>query len=37
MKLRILGGLACPKSCPNFGNHFDGCHRCECPEVEVKK
>ena len=33
----ILGGLACPRTCPNFGNHFDGCHRCECPKVEVTK
>ena len=33
----ILGGLTCPPTCPNFGNHFDGCHRCDCPKAEVTK
>jgi hypothetical protein len=25
-----LAGVPCPTDCPNFGNHFDGCHRCDC-------
>ena len=33
----FLGGLACPRTCPNFGNHFGGCHRCDCPKTEAKK
>ncbi len=23
-------GIPCPPDCPNFGNHFDGCHICNC-------
>lgn len=32
-----LAGVPCPSDCPNFGNHFDGCHRCDCatkPQVQ---
>ena len=25
-----IAGVACPESCPNRGNHFDGCHECNC-------
>lgn len=27
--LAQLGGVPCPPSCPHFGDHFDGCHRCD--------
>ena len=23
-------GIPCPPDCPNFGNHFDGCHKRDC-------
>jgi hypothetical protein len=26
--MQILG-VPCPPDCKNFGNHFDGCHRCD--------
>jgi hypothetical protein len=34
-----LGGVPCPPDCPNFGNHFDGCHRCDpqCDPQRVKE
>ena len=25
-----LAGVPCPLDCPNYGNHLDGCHRCDC-------
>ena len=25
-----LAGVPCPPDCPNYGNHLDGCHRCDC-------
>ena len=24
-----IGGQPCPPDCKNYGNHFDGCHRCD--------
>jgi hypothetical protein len=29
-----IAGVLCPTNCPNYGNHFDGCHRCNCPEPD---
>ncbi len=34
--LAQLGGVPCPRDCPNFGNHFDGCHACD-PECDPKR
>lgn len=26
-----IAGVPCPPDCPNYGDHLDGCHRCDCP------
>jgi hypothetical protein len=32
-----LGGVDCPMDCPNYGNHLDGCHRCDCkPDAKTQ-
>jgi len=31
-----IAGVPCPPDCPNFGNHFDGCHRCDCSPMAIR-
>jgi len=35
--LTLLMGVPCPTTCKNYGNHFDGCHRCDCVEKKMGK
>lgn len=25
-----IAGVSCPVTCKNYGNRFDGCHKCQC-------